>query len=1164
MKKLLLEVVFALQKWLCLFGLQRLKLRNFSVVCLLIIGFQVGNAFAVPDNFVQQDRVTGTITDAEDEFPVPGVTIIEKGTSNGVSSDFDGNYSITVSPGATLVFSMVGYTTQEIEVNGRSTIDLEFSVNTEALSEVVVTALGMKRETKKLGYAMTEVGGEELVKTNTVNPVLALQGKAAGVSIGSSDGGLFGNSKIQIRGVSSLNSSNNQPIFVIDGVILDNNTSNNSPDWASSSDDYGNILKNLNPDDYESVSVLKGAAATALYGSRGINGVVLIQTKDGSNATGLGVTVRHSVGIDHVFKQPGLQNEFGPGTIPGYVSYGDQDEDGNYFRFSPQFFYNSDGDPSLIGANGLGYGPRFDGRPIEDYDGNMIPYSAQENNMKDAYETGVNNNTYVSVSGGNEKGSFYLSDSYSKRTGVMPNNSFERNAMAFRASYELAPWLRANGSISFTQSTALNARNDFSEVFASGGFNRLYNTKKYSQRQYWQAPHGGTPNNNFGDENAFAPNSGLWFGFNTQDNANKETVARPIVGLSADLTDWLTVSAEGSMNYYTTHFESKSLGSGFANEGGGYALNHSRDVSRTGKVTLNVNKDISEDLSMQLLLGGEIWDQEKSNSNVRTDGGLVVPGEFFMGNSMRDPIAVAAVSGTKQINSVYFLSSFGYKDQLFLDITGRNDWSSAMVYTNGTGNNSYFYPSVSSSWLFNETLNLPEWVTFGKLRASWAQVGSDTDPYAINEGYGIGSYELEGGNFVYHNSVSTTLVDRAIQPERKNSFEIGADVRLFNNRLGLDVAYYDETIKNQIGSVPIPYESGYSNLFTNIGTLTNYGIELSLTADPIRTEDFRWRTTFNYWRNTTKIRELHEDYGEYKTLGGDIAYGNFRVGSVGYEGGEYGVLMSDSAKKEWQSTDANGDPIDDPRNGMPLLNYNNANRGAYYIRSGTVEEVGKVQPDFEGSWNNEITYKGLTLSVLMDARIGGHIASYSSRYGTAYGLLETSLRGRDTDFGGESWTSGYPDTQGQQFSDGIIPEGVFQPGQTVTTPNGSEVEVGGMTYQEAYDQGHVEPTHAGYHHYFNNSWGSGVINDDWFTELKYVALRNVSLGYNLPKSFSERLNAKNLYVGINGRNLGYLYNSMPNDLNPESFRGTTSSDSFRERVFAPYLASYTMTVSLDF
>ena len=1117
--------------------------------------------------YSQQKLVTGTILDSENGMPIPGVTISEKGTSNGTVSDFDGNYTIEVASDATLVFSMIGFATQEVLVTGKNEININFVVSTEALNEVVITALGIKRETKKLGYAMSEVSGEELAKTNTVNPVLALQGKVAGVSIGASDGGLFGNSKIQIRGVSSLNSSNNQPIFVIDGVILENTESNNSADWSASANDYGNILKNLNPDDYKTVSVLKGAAATALYGSRGINGVVLIETKDGSGARGIGVSVKQSIGFDYVYDTPALQNQFGPGTLAGYVGYGNKDANDNYYRFDTgQFYYNGDGQATLINhaGGGLSYGPRFDGSMIEDYDGNLIPYSAQKNNMKNAYETGFNSNTSFAVSGGNEKGNFYLSDSYNKRTGILPNNSFERNALSFRAAYNLTPWLKASGAISFTQSNAQNAQDAISQNFFEGGFERIYDTEKYTQQQFWQAPHGGVPSSQYGDEFAYAPNSGLWFTYNTLNDQNKETVTRPVVTLTAEATDWLTITAQANANMYTTKYESKSLGSGYANEGGQYVLNHSRDLSRNGKLTFNIHKDISPDISSSLLLGGEIWDQEKSFSNVRTDGGLIVPGKFFMDNSKRNLISNAGVNGTKQINSLYFLSSFGYKEQVFLDITGRNDWSSALVYTNGTGNNSYFYPSISSSWLVSETFKMPYWVTFGKLRASWAQVGSDTDPYAINPGYSINKYEMNDGTFVYNNSVSKTLVNRDLTPERKNSFEIGFDARFFSNRLGIDLAYYDETIKNQIGKVPVNAEVGYTEFLTNIGTLSNYGLELMVNGSPIKTNDFEWNATFNYWNNTTKVKDLDDSFGGYKTLGGDISYGNFRIGSVAFEGGEYGVLMSDSAIKTWQSTDDAGNPIDDPRNGMKLLTYSDSRRGAYYQRSGTVEKVGKTQPDFEGSLSNQFTYKGLSLSVLLDTRYGGHIASYSSKYGTAYGYLDASLRGRDEANGGITWTSEFADISGRTYSDGIIPEGIFQEGQMITAPNGQSVNVGGMTYQEAYDQGLVEPTHASFYNYFTNSWSSGVVNDDWFREVKYIALRNISLGYNLPKSISDKLKARNLYIGINARNLGYLYNSLPNNINPESFRGTASSDSFRERSFVPYTASYTMTISLDF
>jgi len=498
------------------------------------------------------------------------------------------------------------------------------------------------------------------------------------------------------------------------------------------------------------------------------------------------------------------------------------------------------------------------------------------------------------------------------------------------------------------------------------------------------------------------------------------------------------------------------------------------------------------------------------------------------------------------------MANIAWKNQLFLDITGRNDWSSALVYSDGSGNYSYFYPSVSASWIFTEAFSLPEAFSFGKLRASWAQVGNDTNPYDINKGYSLGTTEIEGGQYVYSNTKSTTLVDPNILPERKNSFEIGADLRFFNNRLSTDIAYYNEAITNQISTIPLPGETGLNSMLTNVGTLTNKGFELSLKVVPVQSRDFKWTSTFNYWDNTTMVSKLREEVGAYKTLANsDITYGNFRVGAVAFEDGEYGVLMSDTKPK----VDANGNNI---------LTWRSGQRGAILTRSYEVQEVGKINPDFEGSWDNTFNYKNLSLSVLLDARFGGHIASYSNKYGTAYGLLESSLKWRDEAHGGITWTSQYEDTKGQVFHDGMIPNGVFPEGQTVVAPSGQTVNVGGMSYQAAYEAGYVEPTHAALYTYFESSWSGGVINDNWFNEVKYIALRNISVGYTLPKTLAQKMKAQNLYVALNARNIGYLYNSLPNNLNPESFRGTSSSASFRERSFTPYTATYTMTLSIDF
>ncbi|MCU7693652.1 SusC/RagA family TonB-linked outer membrane protein [Haoranjiania flava] len=1116
--------------------------------------------------FAQNQRtVTGTVRDTSGTG-LPNVSVKVQGRTTGVVSDMNGIYSIKAQNGDVLEFSYVGYITEYGEVKG-NIVDITMQPEvTIAGNEIVVTALGIRRENRKIGYGMTTIQGDDLAKTNTVNPVQSLQGQAPGVSITTSDGGLFGNSKIQLRGVSSLNSNNNQPIFVVDGVILENGISNASADWNTSSDDFGNMLKNLNPDDYKSVTVLRGAAATALYGSRGMNGAIIIVTKDGAGAKGIGVSIKQTLGIDHAYKIPDLQYEYGEGDIAGYISYGEKNPNGGYYRFDQnQFYLNDKGIPTKIGhPAGVGYGPKFDGRKIIDYDGTETTYSPNRNNLLNAYKKGILSTTSVALSGGNEKGNFYLSDAYTYRTGMLPNNKFERNSLLFSGAYNLATWLKAEASVSFTTSTSSNPRNDMAEYFIDGTFKNYYNTDKFKNKEYWQAAHGGIPNGSYGDKYADVPGKSLWFGYNLNNSVQKDLVTRPVVKLSAKVTDWLLLMLEGNMNYYTTKAENKELGSGYANDGGKYLLGHTEDLSKTGKFTANINKDINENWSFNLVAGGEMWKQDKSYTRSWTDGGLIVPGQYFLENSKKNILTEGKVQGNKQINSLYFLTNFGYKDQLFLDITGRNDWSSALVYSDGTGNNSYFYPSVSVSWLAHETFKLPQSISFAKLRTSWAQVGSDTDPFFINKGYTIGKYEMNGGNFVYTNGISSILVDKDIMPEKKNSFEVGADIRFFQNRLGFDFSFYNDIINNQIGMVPVESVVGYDNLLTNIGSLRNRGIELTVNAVPVKsTNGFRWNTTFNYWKNRTMVLNLHKDYGAYMVLGGHPSYGNFRVASVAYDGGDYGVLMSDSKPLVWQSKDDKGNNISDPRNGMKVLTWNDGNRGAFYTRSGKVEEVGKMQPDFEGSWINDLSYKGFNLSIQLDARFGGHMASFSNRYGTANGWLATSLYGRDAAHGGITWTSQYADTKGQTFTDGIIPEGIFNKGQMVTTPAGTKQDVGGMTYKEAYEKGYVEPVHASYYTYFNNSWSRGVVNDDWFSKVSYIALRNIYFGYNLPKKWISSTPIKNLTLGLNIRNVAYLHNSLPNHINPESFRGTSSKESFFERNFIPYTRSYTFTLGID-
>lgn len=1119
----------------------------------------------VPKSEIMQEmNVTGVVTDSKGE-PLPGVNIVIEGTTIGAVTDMNGRYSLKV-PGesSVLVFSYIGFLTEKVEVGSRRTIDLKMVEDVQNLQEVVVTALGIKRETKKLGYAVTEVKGEDVAKANTVNPIASLQGKAAGLSIGGSDGGLFGAYKIGIRGVSTLK-NNNQPIFVVDGVILNNEISGDS-EWSSSSNDWGNQLKNLNPDDFESVSILKGSASTALYGSRGLNGAVIITTKNAKKSKGLGVSISQTTGMDYVYRTPDFQNDFGIGGLAGYIDYGKKDANGSFYAFDTKQFYYKTIDGAEVASiqdhpwGGLSWGPRFDGRPILDYDGKMTTWRSYEDNMKDAYNIGFNTNTNVTVTGGNETTNFYFSESYQKRTGIYPGNTFARNSILLKGAHQLSKRISVEGSVNYVQSSPENPAGDLGQFFFDGTFERSYNTKYYKDK--YTADHGGVPSNSYNDALGSVPGTSVWFGINNNHSRKTERNIRPILKVTAEVAPWLRLTAEGNMNIYSVEEEVKDLGQGYKNEGGYYRLGHSNLQQQTGKFIADLHKTFGN-ISQNLIIGGEYFHTKNTFTRSWTDGGFIVPGEFFLNNSKKKIQTEGGVNGEKVLSSFYFLYNTGWKEQLFIDITGRNDWSSALVYANGKGTYSYFYPSVSASWLFNQTLQLPSWVSFGKVRLSWAQVGNDTNPYTINSGYNVGQL-LSGNDYIYTNSYNRMLIDPNLRPERKTSYEVGADIRFFSNRLGLDLTLYKENTRDQIVDIPAPLESGASGQLINAGNIENRGIEIALNTTPVSTQNFRWDLNFIYTKNQNKIISLHEDVGEYKKLEGDPAYGNYRIGSVAYIGGEYGVLLSDALPEIYQALDAQGNKIDHPNNGKKVLIWNGVRKGAYYKRSGKIQKVGTMLPDLEGSVSNNFTFKNISLNVLVDMRFGGKIASYSNRYGTAYGYLKNSLYARDAANGGETWTSQYNESKGQSFDDGVIPDGVFATGTMVTTPTGESVNVGGMSYLEAYNKGYVEPTHASYWTYRNYSWGTGIVDDSWVSEVNYVALRHVSIGYNVPQKFASKLRLNNVYVGVDGHNLGYLYNSLPNHLNPESTRGNSSSYSYFERVLSPYVASYTFTVKLNF
>lgn len=1109
------------------------KLLAFSL-CFALFGLSV--AFA-------QHRVTGTVTDSQGA-PCAGVTVLVQGTSKVTTTDRDGKFSLdNVLASEKLVFQFIGMVTQEVPVGERSVFTIIMEEDTYSLDELVVTALGVSRSQKAIGYAITEIKGEELL-VNTVNPVAALQGKVAGVEISQSDGGMFGSTKILIRGASTLD-ANNQPIYVIDGVILDNATSSSGDaDWASDASDYGNELKSLNPDDFETVTILKGAPATALYGSRGLNGAVVITTKSGKGMRGIGVNISQTFGVDYVYRQPDMQYEYGDGYIPGYISWGERDANGNYYRFDTQQFYvNSDGVREIPGI-GMGNGPKFDGEPMKYYDNKMYPYSPIVDNYKNAYNLGFNSNTNFSVQGGNEKTSFYTSLSYNKRSGTLPNNTFERLAYMAKASHQFSKKMSLEASVAFSNSIPRNAQPNLGEYVFNGYFDAMWDPDRYMDK--YKGAHGGVASTAYGDEYGGVPGNGLWFSINENDYTQKETNIRPTLTFNYDITDWLSFRAEGNFNYYYRRAESKSLGQGYANEGGGYGMSQYSKEQTNANASFSLKKSFG-DFDLNGFVRGEYFNNIQQATSVSTNGGLVVPGQYFIGNSKQTPSYSGSISGTKRIMSAMFQVSASWRDQLFLDITGRNDWTSSLVYTNQSGNYSYFYPSVSVSWLMHETLSLPEWISFAKIRASYAEVGNDTDPYTINQGYSLNTTQY-GSNYVYSLSVPNSAYDPSLRPERKKAWELGLDWRLWKGRVALDATFYKENTIDQIMSISVPGVSGISTQLINAGNIQNMGVEVALNTIPVSTRNFEWGLDFTYTRNDNKIISLHENVTNYINLTGSADYGNYRISSVAKVGKEFGLLMTDSAPKRDEQ-------------GRMILTYSSGSRTPVIQRSGQFEELGSITPDFLGSLSSSFRYKNWNMRISLDMRFGGYVASYGSRYGTAYGYTKSSLAGRDAEHGGITWTSAW---DGHVYYDGIIPQNtVFADGTTITQPDGTRANVGGMSYQEAYDAGYVEPGHATAWNYWCNSWGNGVVNDDWFKELNYIALREVSLGYSLPERVVSKLNMQRLTLGLSGRNLGYLYNTMPSHENPESVRGTSATE-FRYRSFSAFTANYMFTINIGF
>jgi iron complex outermembrane receptor protein len=1084
--------------------------------------------------------VKGRVTAAQDNSALPGVSVVLKGTSVGTTTDADGNYSIAVgtNDNAILSFSFIGFTTQEVPVGGRTAIDVVLVEDAMQLSEVVVTAFGEKKEVGKIAYAVQEVKGGELTRANNANVVNALQGKIAGVQIDQGTGGPMSSSRIRIRGNSSL-SNNTQPLFVVDGVLI-RPTVTGADSWGATQD-FGNIMKNLNPDNIESMTVLKGSAASSLYGSDALNGVIIITTKKGYERPGLGVTYSHTSSFEKAYKFIDVQNEFGGGNAATFAKGSDGVEE-----VDPALFFYS-------------YGPKFDGRMVRDVDGRMIKWEA--NDPLSLFQTGKFINNNVVIEGGSDRTTFRISYSHLDNSTIMPGGTeMVRNNFNANASQKIGKLFDIGVNVDYTNNDLVNPirqGGNYNPVFALVYFQPRHFDIDYWRNNYKDPVNGGR----LADANdPYGITGFLWDTFEDRTERT-ENVFRANVDITTHVRPWLNWVVRANMQNELYKGERKRLGDGPRFSGGTYSQNESYNTQYRIQTLLTANKSLNDNFFLSATIGGETNKVSGGrNYTLETRDGLRLPGVFSITNGVNGINTTTSLNPSRLKNAFYVYGDLTYKDMLTLTLSHRTDFSSTLAYADGSGDWSYSYPAAGLAWTFTETFSsLPNWLSFGKLRGNFGITGGDTDPWTINS---TGAYRKADSEYLspnglvnYYNFVDNTLPNKKLKNKEAREWEVGADLQFFDNRIGLDVAYYDKIARNEIFKLAAAPESGVSDMIINGGKIQNKGIEITLRATPIKSADLEWNTIVNFTRNRNKVLELAEGVEQYEL---SLAFGA-DVKSIAKAGEDYATIVTNYAYATYQAKDSEGNPIDHPNNGKRVIGSNPNANALTFLRSGDYGQgqktIGTAMERFLLSNINTVSYKNFTLNVQVDAKVGGMLVSATHQYGTTNGSLTNSLYGRDLDHGGVQYTA----TNGDVRTDGIIPDGVLADG-IKSIKDGSDL--GGITYQEAVDGGHLLPIEARRYYRNISNWGAGIREYSAF-ENSWVALREVSLSYNVPVSFVNKIKLQSLKLSVTGRNLTYLYSSLPINLNPEGLKSNRAGE-FSEYGGLPFTRQMGFSVTAGF
>ncbi len=1057
-------------------------------------------AYYAPE--VPDHTVRGKVADDMGE-PLAGVSIVLKGSTMGTTTDADGNYTLTTPEGSgTLVFSFIGFASQEVSIDNRTIIDVILEADITALDEVVVTALGISREERSLGYSTQEVQGENLTFTKDQNVLGALAGKIAGVQVvGSSGASMGGTQKIKIRGVNSINGTD-QPLIVVDGTPISN--ANFAGSFGA---DYGNLAQDVNPEDIESVNVLKGPAASALYGIRGQYGVVMITTKKGARGSGkVTVELNSAVSVEKVGNIMPYQNLYGGG-------------------YSQTFSTLPNGDPYVHLQADESWGPRMDGTPVRQFYsfypqdpnfGELTPFVPHPDNIENYYETGSNVNNGVTVSGGGINSNFRVSVNDTRIQGIEPNTWLKRNNFGLALGVDLSEKLNFSTNVNYARNSGVRPYqgSEGGSRYMGQWFQRSVDMNRLKDYKYADGTvlHWNHRLNKItGDPGQFTHNIPAYWNnpyFIAYENTNADNRDRLFgnFGLTYEVIEDLTLSGNIRTDTYTQNIEERTAFGGTGTPS--YFVGKYQGREMNYEFLAQYAKNWS-DFSLNASLGANHYDLNYTSLTQQTEGGLSTPNFYNIEASIDRP-TVSSTLRRKQIRSAYALMSLGYRGIYFVDATIRNDVSSALP----AAHNSYWYPSISGSFVFSELVNVTA-LSLGKLRVSYAQAGSDLSPYLISPTYSIGSPY----GAVVNLAVPNTQVNPDIKPSFAHSYEAGIDLKLFQNRLGLDVTYYNQQNRDQIIPLNVSGTSGYSSVYINAGLIENKGIEITLNGTPVKTSSFTWDVSFNINRNRNMVVELHPDQDVYPHY--SSTYSSVTAYLNSYEGKPFGSLVTQAYQR-------------DEETGKILVEFNEDEDypdGGYYLPLYTdaTHDFGTVMPDFTGGLQNLIRYKNFQISAMIDFQSGGQFFSRSKSLAQRTGLDLETVAIND---------------KGVQVREPVA--------------EGGGIRVDGIDVDTDLEvTSYVDPVT-----YYNTV--ARRIYEDNIYDASYVKLREVRVGYSFGKALLGNLPVQRVNLAFIMRNPAMIWQSAPKGLDPSELSVGAQAISWYESGQLNTVRSYGLNLNVTF